>query len=143
MKKNIFIFVFILSTIILIGFYYFKIRRNAYSVANLYTGFKIDKKYKVEIFKDKWGLNGDGESLIVFYVLPEQQLELQNKCIKHNYNKLPIKEYLPDNVIFNFLNKNDSSGYYLLNIDYKDDRNYSIVIFSLIEKKLIVYNTVY
>lgn len=133
----------VLFLVVVIVFFFFKLRRTAYSVTNLFTGFTVTKEYKVETFKDEWSPNGDGESLIIFDVLPEQQLELQNKCIEKKYNKLPIKEDLPDNVVFNYLDKTDSLGFYLLNTEKKDERNYSIVILNLKTHKLIVYNTIY
>ena len=142
MKK---IFFIIIVIIIAIGIFitYQKLKRSAYNVAEVHTGFNIKKECNIIEFKDKWAPNGDGESLIRFFVIPEQLINLQSKCISKNYKKLPIEEELPDNTIYNYIEETDSLGYYLLNIDKKDNRNYSIVVLDSKKKKLIIYNTIY
>ena len=129
--------------LIAFGFYWFKLRRTAYSVAHVLTGLSISKEYKIGTFKDEWSPNGDGESLIIFTIPKEQQSNLLQTCIEKGFKELPIKEELPDNLIYNYLDKSDSSGYYYLNIDKNDDRNYTLCVINQKDKKLIIYNVIY
>ncbi len=124
------------------GLYWFELRRTAYSVAYVLTGLRINKEYKVETFKDEWAFNGDGESLIIFSIPKKQQTFLVQSCNEKKYKKLPIKEKLPDNMIYNYLDKSDSLGYYFLKIDKNDDRNYTLCVISQKNKKLIIYNVI-
>jgi hypothetical protein len=139
MKKVIIIVIVVTIVILLYAFFF---RRTPYSIGGVIAGYNIPKGLTVEQFKDEWNPNGDGESLIIFNVRPEQEQELENKCIEKKYDPLPIKKDLPDNLIYNYLGKSDSLGYYTLNIEKKDKRNYSIVIFNLKKHRLIVYNVI-
>jgi hypothetical protein len=144
MKRKI-IIIFVILTLLLIafGFYWFKLRRTAYTVANVLTDLSISKEYKIELFKDEWCANGDGESLIIFSIPMNQQSNLVQHCLHKGFKKLPINIELPDNTIYNYLDKSDSLGFYFLEIDKKDDRNYTICVISQKNKKLIIYNVIY
>lgn len=141
-RKYIILLVIIIFLLIVIGFYWFNLRRTAYSVAHVLTSLSISKEYKVETFKDEWAPNGDGESLIIFSIPKEQQSLLVQSSIKKEFKKLPIKEELPDRMIYNYLDKFDSLGYYFLNIDENDNRNYTLCVISQKNNKIIIYNVI-
>jgi len=141
-RKYMILLVIIIFLLIVFGFYWFKLRRTAYSVAHVLTSLSISKEYKVETFKDEWAPNGDGESLIIFSIPQEQQSLLVQSCNEKEFKKLPIKEELPDNMIYNYLDKSDSLGYYFFNVDQNDDRNYTLCVISQKNKKLIIYNVI-
>jgi len=143
MKKIYMILGILILLLIAFGFYWFNLRRTAYSVAHVLTGLSISKEYKIETFKDEWSPNGDGESLIIFTIPKEQQSNLIQACKGKGSKKLPIKEELPDNLIYNYLDKSDSLGYYYLNIDKNDGRNYTLCVINQKDNKLIIYNVIY
>lgn len=129
---------------LLFGFYWFKIRRTAYSIATLHSGLQIHGGHEVVTFEDEWGLfPGDGYSLVIMKLSPGVERDLQRQCVKKHYSKLPIKEILPDDTIYDYIDKNDSSGYYLLDIEEEDNRNYTLVILDLSNDELIVYYVLY
>ena len=142
--KRIYVILLMVLVILLLlfGLYWFKIRRTAYSVAQILTKIEISKEYKVETFKDEWAPNGDGESLIIFSVPKQQELKLVQSCIRQGFKQLPVKEELPDNMIYNYLDKSDTLGYYSLDIDKTDNRNYTLFVVTRKSKKLIIYNAI-
>lgn len=142
MKKTIIMIVITLVIALLIVVYAFFLRRTPYTISEIFTGYKIPKTLSIVQFKDEWNQNGDGESFIIFTIPSKEQLKLENNCIQKQYDKLPIKEDLPDNFIYNYINKTDSLGYYHLNVDKSDNRNYSVVILNLNEHKLLIYNVI-
>ena len=142
-KKHMILFFIALFILLLFSIYWFKVRRTAYSVAHVLTNLSISKEYKVDTFKDEWGPNGDGESLIIFSIPQQQESNLIQSCIGQDFKHLPIKEELPDNMIYNYLDKSDSLGYYFLNIDKSDNRNYKLFVVNQKNKKLIIYNVIY
>jgi hypothetical protein len=124
--------------------YWFRPRRTAYSVAHVLTDLNISKEYKVEKFVDEWPfLNGNGESLIIFSIPKKDKANLIKSCIEKKFQKLPVKIPLPDNTIYNYLDKSDTLGFYKLNIDKIDTNSYRICIVSLNSKKIIIYNVIY
>lgn len=141
MKKLFFILIIIMTFLFVL--YWFKFRRTAYTVAQTITNLEISRKYKTEIFKEEWSPNGDGESLIIFSILKDQQSYLIELCKKLEFKKLPIKEVLPDNFIYKYINYADTMGYYQLIIDKADKRNYKIVIINQPKEQLIIYNVIY
>jgi hypothetical protein len=142
-KKYMILFFIALFILLLFSIYWLKIRRTAYSVAHVLTNINISKDYKLDTYKDEWAPNGDGESLIIFSIPKQQEPNLIQSCIGHGFRKLPIKEELPDNTIYNYLDKSDSLGYYFLNIDKSDNRNYKLFVVNQKNKKLIIYNVIY
>lgn len=65
-----------------------------------------------------------------------------DSCKAKNFKTLPIKESLPDSFINHYLSPSDTIGYYWLDIDKKDRRNYCIVVFNEVKSKLIIYNVI-
>lgn len=128
---------------LLFGLFWFKMRRTAYSVAQKITNMEISREYKIETYKDEWASNGDGQSLIIFSIPQTQLSYFVQACVKKGFRKLPIKENLPDNLIYNYIDHLDTLGYYDLSIDKTDDRNYKLIVFYQVEKKLIIYNVIY
>jgi len=120
-----------------------KEERTPQSITKALTGLEINKDVSVIEFKDQWGsMTGDGMSFIVFKINTSQFQSIKDSCKAKIFKELPIKESLPDGFINHYLNPSDTIGCYWLDIDKKDNRNYSIVILSEVSKRLIVYNVV-
>jgi len=117
--------------------------RTPYSITKELFGLEIGKDVSVVKFIDEWGsITGDGRSLIVFNVLPSQLIDIRNECKRKGYRTLPIIETLPDNYIKQFLKPSDTTGYYWLEIDKNDNRDYTFVILNERSGKLVVYNVI-
>ncbi len=142
MRRKYFFIILTVFVLAIFSVYWFKLRRTPYSIAEVLTGIELKKELKISTFKDDWGPNGDGESLIIFSLSSEQQAGLQDICIQKGYQKLPIKEDLPDYLIYNYIAKSDSLGYYSITIDKNDERNYNISILSLRKRVFLVYNVI-
>ncbi|GIV28660.1 MAG: hypothetical protein N3F62_08070 [Bacteroidia bacterium] len=143
MKK---ILIFVLS-IILIGtiVYYLFLKRTPYSIASNIAGFKVPTSLTVEQFQDNWINNpgGDGELFILFSFQESEKENLVTACKMNNYKPLPINDTLPDNFIYRYIKKENQSGFYKLEKDREDKRNYQITILNLQENKLIIYTVIY
>lgn len=117
--------------------------RTPQSIAKALVGLEVKKNVSVIEFRDQWGsITGDGVSLIVFKIKPNQLSEIIDNCKAKNFKTLPIKESLPDGFINHYLSPSDTVGYYWLDIDKRDRRNYCIVVLSEVNSKLIVYNVI-
>lgn len=125
--------------------YYIFLRRTPYTIASNITGFKVPTSLTVEQFQDDWANNpgGDGESFILFSFQESEKEKLADACKINNYKPLPIKDTLPDNFIYRYVKKENQSGFYKLDKDKRDERNYQITVLNLQENKLIVYNVIY
>jgi len=121
-----------------------KNERTPYSITKALVGIEINEKVTIVEFKDEWGsVTGDGQSLIVFNIQPSQILSIKNSCINKHFKKLPIEEQLPDNLIYNYINKVDTCGLYWLEVDKKDYRSYCIAVLSEKKHELVIYNVIY
>ena len=117
--------------------------RTPQSITKALIGFEIKKNINVIEFNDQWGsMTGDGMSFIVYKINTNQLQSLKDSCKAKDFKTLPIRESLPDGFINHYLNPSDTIGFYWLDIDKKDNRNYCIVILSEVSKRLIVYNVV-
>jgi hypothetical protein len=117
--------------------------RTPQSITKALIGLEINKDVSVIEFKDQWGsMTGDGMSFIVFKLNTNQIQSLKDRCRAKEFKALPIKESLPDGYINHYLNPFDTIGYYWLDVDKKDYRNYCIVILCEVSKRLIVYNVI-
>ena len=143
MRRKYFFIILTVVVLTVFSVYWFKLRRTPYSIVKVITGIGLNKEYRISTYKDAWGLNGDGESLIIFSLTPEQQQGLKDICIQKKYFNLPVKEDLPDYLIYNYIPKSDSLGYYSISIDKNDERNYNISILSLDKGVFLVYNVIY
>jgi hypothetical protein len=120
-----------------------KEERTPYSITKALVGLEIKKDVSVIEYKDQWGsMTGDGVSFIIFKVQPNQLAEIKDSCKTKAFKALPIKESLPDNFINHYVSPSDTIGYYWLDIDKNDNRNYCIVVLSEVSNKLIVYNVI-
>lgn len=138
-RKYIIIITFLLLAFLVV---YFTTRRTPYTVAEIVSGLEITKKNKVEVFEDDWGVTGDGLSIIVFKLHSEVINELSEQCINENFKQLPIREDLPLNTIYNYLNQLDTIGYYRFVVD-DDGMSYNVVVLDLNKEKLIVINELF
>lgn len=142
MKRKI----IIVTVIIVLGFItlfiLIKSKRNPYNLLKLHTGIVLTNDCNVKKFIDRWEANGDGETLLIFEIHEKNINNLENKCKNMNYSKLPIKEDLPDNYIYNFISKKTKNGYYFLKTELNDPRNYTISIFDKTSRTLVVYYTI-
>jgi hypothetical protein len=136
-KKYIFLMLIFLSVFASV---YYLTRRTPYSIAEKISGLEINRKNEVQHFVDEWGISGDGISIIVF-ILKDNDIasELSNQCIKKKYLNLPITEELPLSTIYNYINFEDSIGYYRLKLE-DDGLSYNAVILDLTNSKLVVVN---
>lgn len=117
--------------------------RTPQSITKALIGLEIKKDVSVVDFKDQWGsMTGDGMTFIVFRLNPNQLQSLKDSCKAKKFKALPLRYSLPDGYINHYLNPSDTIGYYRLEVDKKDDRNYCIVILSEVSKRLIVYNVI-
>ena len=143
-KRNKVFFILLIVFLVAFSIYWLRPRRTAYSVAHVLTNLNINKDYKVVKFKDKWPfLNGNGESLIIFSIPKKDEDNLIKLCIERKFQELPIKTPLPDNTVYNYLTKSDTSGFYKLIINKIDTNSYKICVVSLNSKKIIIYNVIY
>lgn len=125
--------------------YYLFLKRTPYTIASNIAGFKVSKSLIVEQFQDDWANNpgGDGGSFILFSFQESEKKKLEDACKVNNYKLLPIKDTLPNDVIYKYIKKENQSGFYKLEKDKNDERNYQIIVLNLLENELIVYNVIY
>lgn len=143
MRKKYFFIILTIVVVAVSSVYWFKLRRTPYSIVKVITGIELNKEFRISTYKDAWRPNGDGESLIIFSLTQEQQQGLIDICIQKKYFNLPVKEDLPVYLIYNYIPKSDSLGYYSISIDKNDERNYNISILSLDKGVFLVYNVIY
>lgn len=117
-------------------------RRTPYSLVKHHVNIVLKCHYNVEEFSDFWGCTGDGETVIVINIHEQEINKIVDQCIENNFNQLPIIESLPDDFVYKYMSKGDS-GYYKLNINENDCRDYMIAVLNTSTNKLILHYTLY
>lgn len=108
-------------------------------------GFKLPADiHKVERNRtSNYNPTGDGTLLVEYTFNNSDTANLINECLKNGFLKLPVDEStLTDGVIFQYIGRDDSLGYYKLNRD-KDGMSYSIGVIDLSKNKIYVYEALY
>jgi hypothetical protein len=137
-KKIIFIAIGIIIIVIIILFVF---RRTPYSIARQQLGFNLNKNCIIDTFSEKWCLNGDGFVFIVFSIPITEIERIKQLCIDNKFKKLPIQIDNPLSLnpeINKIILQSDSNGYYNLEIDSSDKRNYNLSVLSITHLKLII-----
>jgi len=87
--------------------------------------------------------SGDGTLFIEYYFDNSNRDQLIAKSLENGFLHLPINEkVLTDGAIFQYVNRDDTLGYYKLNMD-KDGMSYSIGIIDLSNNKVYIYEALY
>lgn len=94
-------------------------------------------KYSVVYMDEQWDYNGDGHCLILFDFGQLKKEEL-NSLIIRNFKRLPIVDKIEVNEIPE-LYLNSENGYYMLQVEKEDPRDFKIFIIDNITKKAIMY----
>jgi hypothetical protein len=113
-----------------------------YDLIKLHSGIEISNECKITKFIDTWGVNGDGETLIIVDVSEVYLSSLERECLLLGYKKMPFIEKIADNYIYNFIPRHLEHGLYFLKTDPTDSRNYTLIVFNMYSQKFIVYYTV-
>jgi hypothetical protein len=108
---------------------------------NMQFGLDVQKNAVSVISEnEKWGPNGDGFYLAMLSFKDTSEVK---KLLKQGkFRSLPIKEDLPISEIhreLSYLQK----GYYLLEVDQSDSRDFRIVTFDLVKNEVIFYYQLY
>lgn len=86
---------------------------------------------------------GDGTLFIEYSFTDSDTAKLIAECLENGFLKLPInEESLSDGAIFQYVGREDTMGYYKLNMD-NDGMDYSIGIIDLSNNKVYIYETLY
>jgi hypothetical protein len=112
-------------------------------IKQLNAQFELDvQKNTVSIISEneKWGPNGDGYYLARLYFKDSSQVK---KLLKQRkFKSLPIKEDLPISEIHRELSYLQN-GYYLLEVDESDPRDFKIVTLDSGKNEMIFYYQLY
>jgi len=140
MKKNV-----ILGTLILISFtlvviitYELFFKRTPEKILLCQFGVSL-KEYNYSIISnvEQWDYNGDGYCMILFD-LTRLKTQDFNNIVNHSFLKLPIDNYIEANEIPELYLKSQN-GYYRLEIEKGDPRDFKIFIINTDTKIAILY----
>lgn len=112
-------------------------------IKQLHVQFGLDiKKESVSVISEneKWGPNGDG-----FYLAKmtfKNESNIQELFKPQKFKPLPINEDLPVSEIHRELS-DLQNGYYMLDVDKSDPRDFRILTFDLIKNEMIFYYQLY
>lgn len=137
-KKLWTIFILISLAIVLGCFYLVFLKRTPERILQNQFGISLKKyNYSTVSMKEQWDYNGDGYCLIIFDFTKLGAKEL-NSIIKDKFKKMPINEELEVNEIpESYLKSRD--GYYILQAEKEDSRNFKIFIINMNAKEGILY----
>lgn len=93
--------------------------------------------YSVISMKEQWDYNGDGYCLILFDFVQFKTEEFNSLTI-HNFKRLPIIDNIEVNEIPELYLKSEK-GYYILQAEKEDPRDFKILIIDTKSKKGIMY----
>ena len=108
-------------------------------------GFKLPSEIKKvdRGRKSNYNPTGDGTLFIEYSFDDHDKPRLIAESLKNGFSHLPVNEkVLTDGAIFQYINRDDTLGYYKLNMD-KDGMSYSIGIIDLSRKKVYIYEALY
>jgi hypothetical protein len=115
--------------------------RTPIKIARLISGLSISSEITFEKPIDTWAPNGDGEVLVKGILSDKELNDLIEDAKANHYRTLPIKEDLGTIIILNDLIK-IQKGFYKIEIDTVDTRDYNLTIIDIDKKELIAYLTV-
>lgn len=140
MKKRYRVLIFI-GVLLLIGYIFYPDSlppRTPIKVARLVSGLKIPEGIKFEMLQDDWALNGDGTTHVKAKLTDKQLSEFVRQATEQKYNALPVQEksselFIPEGIA------DMENGYYKLEIDESDPRDYTLSIIDSDKKEMTVY----
>lgn len=140
MKKRYRVLIFI-GVLLLIGYTFYPDSlppRTPIKVARLVSGLKMPEGIKFELLQDDWALNGDGTTHVKAKLTDKQLTELIRQATEQKYNALPVMEksselFIPEGIA------DMQKGYYKLEIDESDPRDYTLSIIDSDKKEMTVY----
>ena len=91
-----------------------------------------------EMLQDDWAFNGDGTTHVKAKLTDKQLSGLVRQATERNYSTLPVLEksselFIPEGIA------DMENGYYKLEIDENDPRDYTITIIDTDKKEMTVY----
>ncbi|KAA9332742.1 hypothetical protein [Adhaeribacter soli] len=112
--------------------------RTPLKVARLVSGLKIPGDIRFKMLQDDWAFNGDGTTHVKAKLTDEQLNEILQQATDKNYKVLPVLEKyseisIPEGIA------DMENGYYQLDIDKDDPRDYTLTIIDSDKKEMIVY----
>ena len=115
--------------------------RTPRKIARLISGLSISRETKLEKSIDIWALNGDGKVLVKGFLTDEELTDLIQDAKTKDFKKLPIRVNLGSATIDNGLIERQN-GFYKIEIDKDDPRDYYLTIIDVDKKELITYLSV-
>ena len=112
-------------------------------VKQIYVQFGViinKNTIKLNLENEKWFPNGDGFYLSLLTL--KNSSEIEKILNQKKFVTLPIKEDLPVGEIYNKL-KSLENGYYLLEVDKEDPRDFKILTLNTTNKEIIFYYQYY
>jgi len=140
MKKRYFILVLGILILVVVYFTYSDSfpPRTPLKVARLVSGLNIANETEFEMLEDDWAPNGDGTTYVKAKLTDKQLRELIEQAIQKKYENLPIKVFSSDvHIPLNIIE--GKQGYYLLEVDKDDPRDYTLTIIDSDKKEMIAY----
>ncbi len=112
---------------------------------NRILGFKLPTNIR-EIERNRtsnYNPTGDGTLFIEYSFDDSDTAKLITESLKNGFLKLPIDEQaLTDGAIFQYVDRDDTLGYYKLNID-SNGMSYSIGVIDLSKNTIYIYEALY
>lgn len=140
MKKRYRILIFI-GALLLIGYIFYPDSlppRTPIKIARLVSELKMTEGINFEMLQDDWAFNGDGTTHVKAKLTDKQLSGLVRQATERNYSTLPVLEksselFIPEGIA------DMENGYYKLEIDENDPRDYTITIIDTDKKEMTVY----
>jgi hypothetical protein len=115
--------------------------RTPRKIARLISGLSISRETKLEKSIDIWAPNGDGEVLVKGILTDQELSDLIEDAKMKDFKTLPIRVNLGSATIDDDLFER-GNGFYKIEIDKDDPRDYYLTIIDVDKKELITYLSV-
>ena len=115
--------------------------RTPRKIARLISGLSISRETKLEKSIDIWELNGDGKVLVKGFLTDEELTDLIQDAKTRDFKTLPTRINFGSPTIDNGLLERQN-GFYKIEIDKDDPRDYHLTIIDVDKKELITYLSV-
>ncbi|MFC6998460.1 hypothetical protein [Rufibacter roseus] len=112
--------------------------RTPLKIARLISGLEISNGVEFKMLQDEWSPNGDGIAHIKATLTDKELNDYSKQSTLRGYKRLPIKESSPNLILPDGVNDR-MNGYYLLNQDKEDPRDYTFTIIDSQKKEMIVF----
>ena len=130
-----------IGALLLIGYIFYPDSlppRTPKKVARLVSGLKIPEGIKFKMLQDDWAFNGDGTTHVKAKLTDKQLTELVRQATEQKYSALPVLEESSELSIPEDFSDMEN-GYYNLEMDESDPRDYTLSIIDSDKKEMTVY----